>query len=84
MNELPAAAMAQAGLWMIREAIAKLIRERGPIQPRALEDALGLGRPIDGDWRGIGYELMMWMAEEGGLEKGEGTRPAYSLPSTRH
>ena len=79
---------AKAGLWLIEEAILQLIREKGPIHPAEVEDALSLRweLPEEGQGlKGICYLIMLKMAKQGHLLKGEGVRPTYSInPSSGH
>jgi hypothetical protein len=77
---------AQAGFWMIEEAILQLIRENGrPMQPSAVSEALGLrSKAPDDEFPGVGYAVMQAMANTGKLLKGEGRHPPYSLPPSTH
>jgi hypothetical protein len=82
-GDLAASEKAQAGLWMIRQAILQLLREEGPKQPFQIRDALGLQFP-ESEPPGLALSLVTLMCDAGELEKGKGPRPAYSVrPSTR-
>jgi hypothetical protein len=72
---------AKAGLWLIEEAILQLLREKGPMQPHDVEDALSLRwRLSEGEHpQGICYLIMLKMAKDGQLDKESGTRPPYSI-----
>jgi hypothetical protein len=72
--------MAQAGLWMIHQAILHLIRENGPMQPAQVSDALGLRwTSPEGESVGIAYQIMRQMADTGQLVTEPGLRPSYSI-----
>lgn len=73
---------AKAGLWMIEQAILQLLRERGPMSPVEVSDALGLSwqQPDGEQIGGIAYYPMRHLADTGALVKGAGVRPAYSVP----
>jgi hypothetical protein len=64
---------AKAGVWLLKQAILDVLRERGALQPHEVENALGMGRKL-------GWELLRDMAEQGEAVKGEGRHPTYSLP----
>ena len=72
---------AQAGLWLIQQAILQLIREHGPMQPHVVSDELGLRRqlPEGVNLEGIGYHVMLAMASTGQLVKEPGSHPRYSI-----
>jgi hypothetical protein len=81
--ELAASDKAQAGLWMIRQAILQLLREKGPMQPSQIRDALGLQFP-ESEPPGLAMALVALMCDAGELEKGEGLHPVYRVrASTR-
>jgi hypothetical protein len=65
---------ATAGVWMLKQAILDLLRERGAMQPKEVEDALGIPP--------LGYGLLTDMADRGEVERGIGHHPQYSLPSS--
>jgi hypothetical protein len=71
---------AQAGLWMIQQAILQLIENRS-MQPHEVADELGLrwSTPEGEESAGIAYSIMREMADKGQLTKGPGIRPTYSL-----
>lgn len=78
---------AQDGLRMIQQAILQLVCENGPMQPHEVSDALGLRWQLsDGEESaGIGYHIMLAMADAGQLTKDPGLRPTYSIrPSSTH
>ena len=78
---------AQAGLWMIQQAILQLIRENGPMQPAQVSDALGLRwqSPEGEESAGIGYQIMRAMADTGQLVKDSESHPRYSTgPAPTH
>jgi hypothetical protein len=73
---------AQAGLWMIQQAILQLIRENGPMQPAQVSTALGIRwQTSEGESAGIGYQIMLAMADIGQLVKDQGSHPTYSITS---
>jgi hypothetical protein len=80
-NDLTAKEKAQAGLWLIRQAVLQLIREHGPMQPHEVTDALGLWWETgEGEESaGIAFQVMRAMADTGQLTRGHGSRPKYSL-----
>jgi hypothetical protein len=53
-NDLEAKAKAQAGLWLIQQAILQLIRKHGPKQPHEVGDALD---QIDADLKQLNEEM---------------------------
>ncbi len=82
-GDLAASEKAQAGLWMIRQAILQLLREKGPMQPFQIRDELGLQFP-ESQPPGLSLALVTLMCDAGELEKGEGLHPVYSVKvSTR-
>jgi hypothetical protein len=65
---------AQAGVWMLKQAILDLLSQRGRMQPKEVEDELKIP--------GVAYTLLMEMADRGEVEKGDGYHPSYSLPGS--
>jgi hypothetical protein len=76
-SDLTARDKAQAGLWMIRQAILQFLRDHGPKQPSEVREALGLhageGEP------GTALAIMTVMVALGELDKGGGSHPTYSV-----
>jgi hypothetical protein len=81
VGELAASEKAQAGLWLIRQAILQLLRERGPMQPSQIRDALGLQYP-ESPPPGIASAVVSLMCDAGELERGEGSHPVYSVKAS--
>jgi hypothetical protein len=76
-------AKADAGLWMLEEAILQLIREKGPMQPTEVGQAL----EWSGEWGGkVAYGVMVSLAENSFLEPTSNeVRPKYDIvPGKTH
>lgn len=75
---------AQAGLWMIRQAVLQLLKEQGEKQPFEIRDALGLAA-ADNPPPGVTFSVLTLMVHLGELERGEGSHPKYSVkqPATQ-
>jgi hypothetical protein len=80
---LSAKELARVGLWMLRQAILKQLRETGAMQPSAIRDALGL-QSDDSPAPGVAMGVMKLMADSGEIIKGEGLHPTYAAPTTTH
>ncbi|MCE9533976.1 MAG: hypothetical protein K8T89_23065 [Planctomycetes bacterium] len=83
MSELTPKEMAHAGLWILRQAILKLLSDGVPKQPSEVRDALGL-KWDESEPPGIALAVMTLMADSGELVKGDGVRPSYSVPVSTH
>jgi hypothetical protein len=80
---------AQAGLGLIEQAILQLLREKGPMQPHDVEDALSLrweSPEGSGKQHGVCYAIMLKMAEHDGPLTTEGEwHPKYFVrPRSTH
>jgi hypothetical protein len=80
-KDITAKEKAQAGLWMIQQAILQLIRNKGPMQPYQVSDELGIRwqSPEGDDSASIGHQIMLSMAATGQLVTDPGSHPRYSL-----
>ena len=79
---LPAREKAQAGLWLLRQAILDLLRQpewRAGMRPSQIREELGLKSEGD-ETTGVAYAIVKLMYEDGELARGDGPRPLYSLP----
>lgn len=72
---------AAAGLWILRQAILELIRERGPLQPSRVTELLGL-KCDEHPAPGIALSVMTLMVHTNELDKGEGDHPAYFVKAS--
>ena len=72
--------LAHTGLRLIEHAILETIRDRRPMQPHEVADALDLR--TEGS-AGVTYAVMDSMAAVGILEKGLGNKPKYHLPGSQ-
>jgi hypothetical protein len=82
MADMTAKDKAQAGLWMIEEAIQQHLRENGPRHPAEVADALGLRwkSPAGEQLGGIATNLMKEMVADGRLVTTDpGPKPAYDV-----
>ncbi len=73
---------AQAGLWLLRQAILDLLREpqrRGGMRPSQIREALGLKSESD-ETTGVAYAVAKLMFEDDELAKGDGSHPVYFHP----
>ena len=72
--------LANTGLRLIEHAILETIRDRGPMQPHEVADALDLRAERSAL---VTYAVMSGMAAAGILEKGPGEKPKYHLPGSQ-
>jgi hypothetical protein len=71
MDNMTAQEKAQAGVWMLKQAVLDLLSERGRMQPKEVEDELNIPS--------LAYGLLIEMAKKGEIEKGDGYHPPYFL-----
>lgn len=79
-KDLPPRDKAQAGMWLIRQAILDLLKECPEgMRPSELRNALGLVSEND-EAHGIATAFVKQMVDDGELVKGDGNHPRYTLP----
>jgi hypothetical protein len=86
-SDLTAKEKAQAGLWLIRQAILQLIRKDGPMRPHEVADELGLRWETREGVKSaaIAFQVMRAMADTDLLTRGPEDRSPYSLgPAATH